>query len=969
MSAGMQTAFASVDDIRGIDVTSSYLVNPSFENEDTFEGWELDNFTNEGSSTGAQTQVRLEKEKGVGYFDGTEAIEKWVSHGGSLGTFTVYQTVADLPKGKYQISVGAKGMQQSSVHEHVEGLSLFANASNVRISTPLLEDFSNSLRNNNEPISEFFIIDVEIEEGEDLIFGFRGEETTANWICFDNFRIYLVEADNMIAAYQAQIEEALSPYANPEVFKSVIVGEYRTPLGASGKYATAYAELKTNASATQDDYYDLYQEILAAISLAESSKADMKTLYDLYGQLDGLYSLGFDEELLYDFEDGCIGALDGTDATMEEVLELIASFDKVAKDYILSGAETANADNAANFTLLVANPTIEKGTASGDYNKIDGWNCWNEGGNGRYLCFDNNNVALEAWGSTPANINFDYNQEITGLPEGLYTVKAKARGSQTALPNGNAVIYGAGVNEKQTGIYNSYIDNGGLAGGETSDDINDGTMVQYVVDGIFVEEGGTLRFGAKNIGELSCNWTLVDDFELFYIGNENPEANYLNALNDRIADAELVLEKEMLVADKLTLTSAILDAKEVAAKDGLTVEDVKTAVGALIEATEKANEAVSLLSDFHSGVYKTVSEFSCDFEEINQMMANIVVNVDEVLADAASNVETLEAFNTQLNSAISFANAFIAAQDEMNGDYTAEALIEFDDALNAVLELMKDGDLANLELANSRLVKAIWDIRNSALVTGSDYTAWVINPGFEDGFSGWVNDGMATQNNDGFSDKTDTYYCEKWVSSGSNIPDVSVYQTVLVPNGIYSISVDASATQGDNSVIEGVNLVLCDGDWAPAKGVKAAIEGQYLVEPVIGDDPNYIPQVDDNGDVIDTEIPQVALTPGELTYTVTVDSHTGKISFGIVAENATCNYLRFDNFKLAYAGIPAGIEDVTASKDAFFVVVEGKQIKVYGVEDYKVFSVNGQEVSAKADLATGIYIVTANGKSVKVAIK
>ena len=70
-----------------------------------------------------------------------------------------------------------------------------------------------------------------------------------------------------------------------------------------------------------------------------------------------------------------------------------------------------------------------------------------------------------------------------------------------------------------------------------------------------------------------------------------------------------------------------------------------------------------------------------------------------------------------------------------------------------------------------------------------------------------------------------------------------------------------------------------------------------------------------------------------------------------------------------YAGSSAEIEDVTADKDALFEVIERKQIKVYGVEDYKVCSVNGQEVSAKADLATGIYIVTANGKSVKVAIK
>ena len=914
-------------------------------------------------------EIRLQKKKnkGVGYFDGTEAVEKWVAHGGSIGSFVVSQTVEGLPSGKYQISVGAKAIQQGSINDHVQGTYLFANESQVLISTPVLLDQSNLLAA-NEPYSEFFIIDVTISNGEELTFGFKGEDATANWICFDNFRIYLVESDNMLSTYISQIESMLKPYASPASdFAKFIVGEYRIPLSSSGEFRAKFDELKANPASTEDDYYDLSLKIRDFIALAETTRADMISLYNLYYGMDYYLDLDLEDgiEDLEDYYAEVEDAITSPTITHQEIKDLIAAYDETIRKYILSGAGTASADNVVDFSLLIGNASIEKGTNSGDFNTVDVWQCTNAGGNGRYLCFDSpntGNVALEAWGGTPSAMSFNYYQDIEGLPEGLYTVKAKARGIQ-GKPNGNAVIYGAGQSEKYTSIYNKYLTDNGLDAEDTDEIMDDGTLMPYVVDGVFLAEGGTLRIGVKNIGELSNNWTLADDFEIWYSGNPNPAEGYMDGLKGRIEEANRLAEGEMLIADREALYAAIAVAEK--SLSATTSDDVKAATATLVEAIEEANSAITLLNEFVNGVYKTVNEYSSDEDQIVQIMIAASENVESILDDPATNKATLEDLNQKLTSLLNFATSFVSAKAEMEVEelYDIDKLIEFEEALNGVLDIMAGGDLNMVDGALLALDEALITLRESALKSDSDVTFWIKNPSFENGMTGWVNDGMQTQTNASFVEKTDNTYCEKWVSGGNNIPDVSILQTSTVPNGIYEISVDASATQDGADDVDGVSLVMYDGFGGEANYDMVKISGQYITAPVSGPNPDYDPEL--NPDVPAT----IILEPAELTYKAVVKSSTGYITFGIKARSATCNYLRFDNFRLRYVDILSSIEDVNAGQESFFVVVEGKQIKVYGVEDYKVYSVNGQQVAPNAELASGIYIVSANGKSVKVAVK
>ncbi len=73
-----------------------------------------------------------------------------------------------------------------------------------------------------------------------------------------------------------------------------------------------------------------------------------------------------------------------------------------------------------------------------------------------------------------------------------------------------------------------------------------------------------------------------------------------------------------------------------------------------------------------------------------------------------------------------------------------------------------------------------------------EMTSFITNPSFENGTTGWTNNGMATQTNTSFgSSKNGNTYVEKWVSSPP-LPNVSVTQTLTgLPNGKYTLKAAA----------------------------------------------------------------------------------------------------------------------------------------------------------------------------------
>ena len=141
-----------------------------------------------------------------------------------------------------------------------------------------------------------------------------------------------------------------------------------------------------------------------------------------------------------------------------------------------------------------------------------------------------------------------------------------------------------------------------------------------------------------------------------------------------------------------------------------------------------------------------------------------------------------------------------------------------------------------------------------------DYTDNIVNPSFENGFSGWTNNGMQTQNNnEPNAAKTGSTYCEKWVDKAGSLPDASVTQVVTgLQDGDYLVTATCHAErQGRTDAVSGVYLMAGEKKTA----------------------------------VTTTDI-----------YTVIATAVGGELTIGFGCENTDANWITVDNFKVKWIG-------------------------------------------------------------------
>ncbi len=159
----------------------------------------------------------------------------------------------------------------------------------------------------------------------------------------------------------------------------------------------------------------------------------------------------------------------------------------------------------------------------------------------------------------------------------------------------------------------------------------------------------------------------------------------------------------------------------------------------------------------------------------------------------------------------------------------------------------------------------LWDLEAEASESDpADMTYLITNPGFEyRNTTGWTSEGNGGgyANGDAFTPKAGIGFVEKW--QGSNIGglgDGSFYQEIMLPAGMYEVSVYASNVEQYNS--------------------DAAGTGMYLVA---NESKTQIGTAD--------------------KYTAKTKVSTGKLNLGIKLDNATGNWIAFDRFELKYLGV------------------------------------------------------------------
>ena len=112
---------------------------------------------------------------------GSRFIEKWDSQ--TLDGGMCYQRVSNLPKGTYMVSVDANAENQWT-GEDVEGVTLFVEVNGKvyekNISTP------------GKAIQTISTVSFDVPDNAQLRIGIRIQNTNANWVAFDNFKLYYV---------------------------------------------------------------------------------------------------------------------------------------------------------------------------------------------------------------------------------------------------------------------------------------------------------------------------------------------------------------------------------------------------------------------------------------------------------------------------------------------------------------------------------------------------------------------------------------------------------------------------------------------------------------------------------------------------------------------------------------------------------------------------------------------------------
>lgn len=228
--------------------------------------------------------------------------------------------------------------------------------------------------------------------------------------------------------------------------------------------------------------------------------------------------------------------VEGAEMTTEELKEYTEKF-KECSAALKIPTEPASDEHPVDFTQVIVNNDFEANAAG---QQATGWTLVKgEGATGNYQVqngfTETGAVSMEFWSNTNGSgTQFDFYQEIAGLPAGTYELTANAANSyngQAAGPGeGAAYIYAAaGQNGKL-----AYTDNGMITPQEAPCNGADQRFTSYSV--IFtVAEGDVVRIGAMNVGELPARWVMVDDFTLTYYGansSKAPSAGHETVIKD-----------------------------------------------------------------------------------------------------------------------------------------------------------------------------------------------------------------------------------------------------------------------------------------------------------------------------------------------------------------------------------------------------------------------------------------------------
>lgn len=213
----------------------------------------------------------------------------------------------------------------------------------------------------------------------------------------------------------------------------------------------------------------------------------------------------------------------------------------------------------------------------------------------------------------------------------------------------------------------------------------------------------------------------------------------------------------------------------------------------------------------------------------------------------------------------------LATANGLYGDGSGTYAKELKDAIDKAQNVYDDTQATAVDILEStqqlKDATQTYRYKNATETNPLTLTSLITNPSFENGTTGWDNNGLKTQTNSSFTGKAGTTYLERWVNIGSTVPDVSISQTITgMPNGRYRLQAAAGNIQQKASGST-VN--------AGEKQTGAALfAGFYSTD-------------------VDTM---------KASKTVNFTVVDGQATIGFKTEKATGNWVCLDNFRLYYLG-------------------------------------------------------------------
>ncbi len=766
---------ANASDDYTVDVTNRYLTNPNFDNG--LSGWTRNNDAVEGGSNIRFFEYFGESSRVLEINEGKTAVSK-DTH--------VSQTIYNLPLGYYRFTVQCvmNHAVDTSDPEAKSGAAIYCNGAELDMVTEQITTDGAS-KDNSYP--QTFTIEG-VVSADSIIVGLVGYQTNNfTYVAIDNVKLEYAGFD----AY---------------VYISGLIDNIYSWIGDNGKFllpGITYSledEIGLAEDAEEEEMNAAYIRLDSVFNAAKHS-------IELVQQLDKDYEdfANFVNETGYPGTDAAITVLEEIETFLEledenagyaELYAMIAKLEKAIADYRMS--QVATKEEPADYTFLLPNANFEE---KGNWV----WNLTHNGG-GSDLWVGNcrpvmeggeNRRGVNLWGHHIVSI--DLHQELTGLPNGLYSISAEM------ITQGETADHGDYTTDQHlyvTGINTSVSENLPAPGGW---DFYQWSTLQT---GYVVVIDGTLTVGAASSkgGEASEGWFQATNFKLLYHG-EATDADLQVAYEATLAEAQALLPN-MLKGDAAVLQAKIDEAI------ALSTTSYGEASALLVEPISVAKTAVQSYNSYKTGAYQNAidkmdpeKEGALATEEALALIDTAIKFADAITAADTTTTAALATIQEKLNAYSDYATYLDEVSymlTDRSAGYAASNIKDVETTIAAqkaalTAEFQNKANVADLKAKLQSVVSYLVKSSYMNAKAGDDVTALIVNPTFDSDAAGWiVNKGTGN---------TETNAGQHWGADGANRYMDSYNGTkkalnfrgsqVLtnIPNGTYTVTV---ATRADS---------------------------------------------------------------------------------------------------------------------------------------------------------------------------